>query len=296
MRKDKSTKVEMEKFRSGVLATVQDNDPPMTVRHAFYLAVAGGLVDKSEKGYRYVQDAVRVLRLNDDLDWNEIVDNVRSVHVRPAWSSPGSILQGAAAGYRRDFWSGCDEGRGSEERPIIWVEKDAIAGLIQPVCDKWQVPLVVARGNPSVSLLHDVAENHVYPDTTIYHLTDYDGAGMSMSKGGFRKPGGLAHDLSAEHSCYVTVKRIAVTEQQIKKFKLPTRPPKSGDRAQYGFSSKYAVELDAMSGQQLRDVVEESIRHHVDPDRPEWQAHLAQEKLDRARLTAIAKRELKKAK
>jgi len=172
MRKDKSTKAEMEKFRSEVLAIVQDNDPPMTVRHAFYLAVAGGLVEKSEKGYRYVQDAVRVLRLNDDLDWGDIVDNVRDVHVNTTWSSPGAILRTMVAWYDHDFWSGCER---SEERPIIWVEKDAIAGLIRPVCDRWQVPLVVARGNPSVSLLHDVAENHVQDETTIYHLTVQEG-------------------------------------------------------------------------------------------------------------------------
>ncbi len=288
MKRDRRTKTEMEKFRSDVLATVQDNDPPMTVRHAFYLAVGRGLVEKSEKGYRYVQDAVRVLRLNGDLDWDDIVDNVRDVHLDATWSSPGAAIHTVVGWYVRDFWSGCDESGRSEERPIIWVEKDAIAGLIQPICDKWQVPLVVARGNPSVSLLHDVALNYVLGETTIYQLTDYDGAGMSMHQGGPKKLGGLEHDLGAEHDCYVTVERIAVTEAQIKKFKLPTRPPKPGDRAQYGFSSKYAVELDAMSGQQLRDLVEQSILNHVDLD--EWAAHEKEQVAHVAQLERIAKR------
>jgi len=91
-----------------------------------------------------------------------------------------------------------------------------------------------------------------------------------------------------EHSCYVEVERIAVTPAQIKKLKLPTRPPKPGDRAQYGFSSKYAVELDAMSGQQLRDLVERSILNHVDLD--EWAVHEREQAAHIAQLGRIAKR------
>jgi len=284
-RKDKRTNAEMEKFRSDVLAIVMDHDPPMTVRHAFYLAVAAGLVDKTENGYRYLQDAVRVLRLVGELGWDAILDSVRAPRLTSTWSSAGGFIAHVVNWYGHDFWSS-SEGH-ADERPIIWVEKDAIAGVIQPVCDRWQVPLVVARGNPSVSLLHDVAENYVQAETTIYQLTDYDGSGLSMHKGGFRKPGGLEHDLSAEHGCHVTVERIAVTEQQIKKFKLPTRPPKAGDRAQYGFSAKHAVELDAMSGQQLRDLVERHILQHVDVG--EWAVHEKQEVADRAQLARIAK-------
>jgi len=40
----------------------------------------------------------------------------------------------------------------------IWLEKDALAGVIYPVTDLYDVPLMVARGYASLSFLHGAAE------------------------------------------------------------------------------------------------------------------------------------------
>jgi hypothetical protein len=56
------------------------------------------------------------------------------------------------------------------------------------------------------------------------------------------------------------LKRLAVTEEQIDEWNLPTRPTKRSDSRARSFGSSVSVELDAIDPRRLRSPVERAIR------------------------------------
>ena len=47
--------------------------------------------------------------------------------------------------------------RNQEKYVEVWVEKDALSGVLEPIVDEYHVPLMVNRGYSSVSAMHDAA-------------------------------------------------------------------------------------------------------------------------------------------
>src|SRR6478672_3599029 len=76
--------------------------------------------------------------------------------------------------YRKSLWADADA------YVEVWLEKDALSGVVYPVNSKYDVPLMVARGYASLSFLHSAAEyiNELDVPTYIYHLGDYDPSGV----------------------------------------------------------------------------------------------------------------------
>ena len=158
--------------------------------------------------------------------------------------------------YRRDLWT--DAGRHVE----IWLEKDALAGVIYPVTDLYDVPLMVARGYSSLSFLHEAAEyiSSLDVPSHIYHLGDYDPSGVDAGNK-------IDRDLREfAPNAEIHFERIAVNPDQINAWNLPGRPTKTTDSRAKNFGET-SVELDAIAPDQLRHLVKETIQKHVNPVR-----------------------------
>jgi hypothetical protein len=146
----RATKVELEARRKAIYDIVQQSWP-MTARQVYYQATVHGIVSKDQDGYSRVQRDLTVLRRSEVIPYDWIVDNTRRI-IRPyTCSSPREALQNAADGYRKSLWDGINA------HVEIWIEKDALSGVISPVTDKYDVPLMVARGYSSLSFLHKAA-------------------------------------------------------------------------------------------------------------------------------------------
>jgi hypothetical protein len=52
-----------------------------------------------------------------------------------------------------DLWAA------AEEYVEIWLDKDALSGVIYPVTSLYDCPLMIARGYPSLSHLHGAASD-----------------------------------------------------------------------------------------------------------------------------------------
>ena len=55
------------------------------------------------------------------------------------------MIRSAADGYRVDLWT---------DQPLyceVWIEKDAAVGVVEPVCEEYDVPLFSCRGYNSSS-------------------------------------------------------------------------------------------------------------------------------------------------
>jgi hypothetical protein len=249
----RATKVEVEERRAQLLAIVEDGQP-MTVRQVFYQATVKGIVKKTEAGYTsLVQPDLTLLRRTGKLPYDWLVDNSRTVHRSYTFDSVAEALEDAARTYLKSLWTNMPV------RVQVWLEKDALAGVIEPVTRQYDVPLFVARGYASLSFLHDAAEdiNDLDVPVYIFHLGDYDPSGVNAGEAIDRTLREMAPDAE------IHFERIAVTQEQIRDWDLPTRPTKTEDTRAAKFGEAESVELDAIDPQRLRDLVQEAIERHM---------------------------------
>jgi hypothetical protein len=253
----------------------------MTVRQAFYQLETLGIVEKTEGGYRQVQQQILKMRREGLLSWDFITDGTRWQRKPRSYADAGDYIEQVSRSYRRDLW------QGQRVRLEIWLEKDALADVIVDVTARWDVSLMVSRGQSSATFLHSAATtaSEAWKDaaasTYIYALYDFDA-------GGERAYRTIERELPAGHGYGVPihVERLAVTRQQIVDWSLPTRPPKRSDPQAAQWGETPAVELDAIDPQTLEELVESAITRHIDGDA--WLVERAVEREECAGLLALA--------
>jgi hypothetical protein len=224
----------------------------MTVRQVFYQATVHGLVEKAESGYAKVQVDLTKMRRDGSLPYDWLADNTRWQRKPTTFEE---ALKETAAFYRKALWADADS------YVEIWLEKDALAGVVYPVTSMFDVALMVARGYASLSFLHSAAEyiNRLDVQTYIYHLGDYDPSGVNAGE----KIEETLNELAPDAEIYF--ERIAVTPRQITRWNLPTRPTKASDTRSKNFGS-VSVELDAIEPNRLRRLVQDAIEQHLPAD------------------------------
>jgi hypothetical protein len=250
----RSTKAEVEARRQALFEIIEDGRP-MTVRQVFYQATVRGLVEKAESGYHKVQTDLTVMRRAGDLPYDWLADNTRWQRKPRTFDSVEQALRDTAAFYRKSLWTDADA------YVEIWLEKDALAGVIYPVTSMFDVPLMVARGYASLSFLYTAAEyiDTLTVPTFIYHLGDFDPSGVNAGE----KIEETLRELAPDANIFF--QRVAVTSEQIADWDLPTRPTKKSDTRSKGFGA-ISVELAAIEPNQLRALVQDTIECHLPPD------------------------------
>jgi hypothetical protein len=245
------------------LVRITASNQPITVRGVFYRAVAEGLVPKDEaKGYRVVQRRLVKLRVEGDIPYGWITDGSRTVHGYVRYQDADEFARNVKFRYRQDYW------RDADEYVEVWVEKEAMVGVLKPaILDEVGLNLHVTRGFPSLTYLQEAAEeiNCEWRPVYVYVLTDFDPSGRNIAER-------IEEELTER--CFdadLHVERIAVTEDQIQRYSLPTRPTKKSRRKGATYyeltHGPVSVELDAFPPNELRQIVSERIERHMDP----WQ-------------------------
>jgi hypothetical protein len=254
IKRNRSTKAEVIARRAALLAILQEIQPA-TVRQVFYQATVVGLVPKSENGYGMVQNDLVLLRRDGRVPYRWLADNTRWQRKPATFTNIESALRQAARYYRKDLWAEADR------YVEVWLEKDALAGVIAPITTAYDVPLMVSRGYASLSFLHSAAEtiSSFGVPAYLYHLGDFDPSGVNAGEKIEETIRAMAPDAE------IHFKRLAVTPAQIVHLNLPTRPTKTTDSRSKGFGD-ISVELDAMTPGTLRALVEGAINEHLPPD------------------------------
>jgi len=226
----------------------------MTVRQVFYQLVSRGVIAKTEGEHR--QTVVRLLtamRRAGEMPFGWIGDNTRWMRKPRTYSSMQDMLALTAQTYRRALW---DNQNAYVE---IWLEKDALAGVVYQETDPWDVPLMVTRGYPSLSYLYEAAEaiGECGKPAYLYYFGDWDPSGVDITRSVERGIREFAPNAQ------IVFERIAITPQQIGELRLPTRPTKNTDSRSKNFSGE-SVEVDAIPPAVLRGLVKECIEKHID--------------------------------
>jgi hypothetical protein len=177
IKRRRATKAEVEARRSTLLEIVSDMKP-MTVRQVFYQASVRNLVEKSEAGYAKVQTDLAHMRRAGELPYDWLADNTRWQRKPRTFNSVQQALDDTARLYRKALWADADA------YVEVWLEKDALAGVVVPITALYDVPLMVARGYASLSFLHSAADyiGDLEVPTHIYHFGDFDPSGVNAAE------------------------------------------------------------------------------------------------------------------
>lgn len=255
-RRRRATKAEMGE-RAQFLCDYAEEHGPITVRGLYYQAEVHRVpgIEKDDPGYNKVQRQVLALRREGRMPYRAIADSTRWMRKPASFDSIEQALADTARFYRRSLWAD------SPDYVETWIEKDALAGVVLPVTELYDVPLMVARGFTSETFCFEAAEARRGDPRryVVYYLGDLDRAGVDAERSLEEKLRRFCDDIGVE----VVFERLAVNEEQVAEFGLPTRPPKRLSPADRKWPLSFACELDALPPGTIRALVERAIRRHV---------------------------------
>lgn len=231
----------------------------LTLRQVYYQLVASDIIPNNERSYKNLGVLINDARLAGLIDWYAIIDRTRYVRHNPHWTAPDRIVAGAAQQYARDHWEG------QPNYVEVWVEKDALVGIVGQICSELDVPFFSCRGYTSQSEMWSAARRFMNQDDKeqriILHLGDHDPSGIDMSR-----------DIQERLDLFeadVRVERIALTMNQIEELQPPPNPAKLTDSRCGGYISRYGYsswELDALDPQYISKLITNEVTKYVDMD------------------------------
>ncbi len=274
----------------------------LTLRQLFYQHVARGLIPNTERSYKRLGKIVNDARMAGLIDWDHIVDRTRNVRSIAHWKDPAEIIDATARSFKVDLWA-------TQENYVeVWIEKDALVGVIEGICRELDVPYFSCRGYTSQSemwsasqrLLERVLEGkHVY----VIHLGDHDPSGIDMTRDiDDRLSVFVASDyvrakteedgveLDDDAASYInrrakealglfTVDRIALTMAQVRQYNPPPNPAKVTDSRAAGYIRKYgneSWELDALDPPVMTQLIRDSVEALIEGI--PWDEEIARER------------------
>jgi hypothetical protein len=258
----KRSKADMTAIRDTIIAVIEQ-DPPMTVRQVFYQLVARGAIEKSEAQYKgTVIRLMGEMRLSGAMPWEWVVDESRRVRITQTFDNVADAVEQTAQFYRRSALAQSNDYLG------IWCEKDTLAGVMEPITDEYDVPLMISHGMSSLTFVHGSAleikraAQHE-KKTYIYQFGDKDPSGEVIARSLERRLTEMCEQLDCPPP---RVKRVALTEAHIKRYKLPTRPTKLKGNTHAADFKGPSVELDALPPRILRNMLRTVIERHISPE------------------------------
>lgn len=223
-------------------------------------------------------------RLAGLIDWEAIEDRTRNLQSLAHWKHPSEIMTAAADQYRIDRW------KDQTHRPEVWIEKDALAGVIEPVCQEFDVSYLACRGYMSQSEMWASAQrmlrrwNDRQQTPVIIHLGDHDPSGIDMTRD--------IQDRICVFGCdMVIMNRIALNLDQVEFYKLPPDPAKVTDSRCQGYIERFgdeSWELDALDPKTLRDLIRKEMREWMEEDL--YAAQVVREQQQREKLGKAAQK------
>lgn len=259
IKRERRSRERVEQLDAQIIAVLSE-DHPQSVRHVFYRMTDPRLpepVEKSDRGYRHVQDRCVKLRRAGEIPYHWIADMSRRGYFTNTYQGAADFLRRMRGLYRADLW------RDAEYRCEVWVESRSIASVLMAECKELAVDLFPCGGFSSLSFIHEAAEQNNRLDDdrplVIIYVGDYDPAGVLIDQSLERE---MRQHLRPDIE--LTFDRLAINERQIETFNLPTKPRKAGDRRSLHIAE--TVEAEAMPAHILRKLLRYQIEYLLPPD------------------------------
>lgn len=237
---------------NGILNEYRGMGYRLSLRQLYYQLVARDFIENSQKSYKRIGNLISDARLAGLIDWDMIEDRNRETVIPTAWESPAQIVRAAANQFRVDRWEG------QTNYVEVMVEKDALSGILVPVCVEKHVRFTANKGYSSSSamyeagkrihrmlMLHENSVNSVH----IFYLGDHDPSGIDMTRdirerliqfSGIQEK---IEDMGYVIEDFIRIHRLALNYDQVEQWQPPENPAKQTDsrfeayEAEFGTSS-----------------------------------------------------------
>lgn len=255
-----------------IIAAYRAQGFTLTLRQLYYQFVARALIPNKQSEYKRLGSIVDDGRKAGLIDWSAIEDRTRNLESPSTWHSPQEILDAVANQYKENPWLV------QSWWPEVWIEKDALTGVIEPVCTEMRVPYISCRGYMSSSEVYAAgkrlqARRKGGKRPVILHLGDHDPSGLQMTDD-------VSERLAMFARMGITVNRLALNMDQVEQYNPPPNPAKETDSRFEGYRAEHgdeSWELDALEptviDRLIRDALDEMIEPGPWSDSMEQEAH-----------------------
>lgn len=305
-----------------ICATYAEQGYDLTLRQLYYQFVARGYIPNTQKDYSRLGEIVNRARLSGMLDWDYIIDRTRNLASLAHWTTPDEIVRAAASSFRFDMW------QNQPVRVEVWVEKEALAGVVGQVAERYDCAWFSCRGYVSQSEQWRAAQRHLrYLEdgqaVVVLHLGDHDPSGIDMTRDISDRLHKFIYtewarnnvdELDGDYT-YTTIEnhifehvvenrdedppvdvphsihRIALNYDQVEEYNPPPNPAKLTDSRSAGYVAEHGYEsweLDALPP----DVLDDLIASHIEALRDEeaWIDRAVEQEREREVLDAASSR------
>lgn len=259
---------------NNIVTTYKAQGYDLTLRQVYYQFISRDLLPErwadaatgstnNQRAYKNLGELINSGRLAGVIDWHSIEDRTRELTRNSHWDGPEDIIQAAASSFAIDKWVGQDY------RVEVWVEKDALEGVIAKPCKELDISYFSCRGYTSQTSMWDAAMRmKEYSEdgkkVLVLHLGDHDPSGKDMSRD--------IEDrimLFTEHECDIEIRRIALNMNQIEQYSPPPNPAKITDSRAKAYIEEYgdeSWELDALEPKVISQLITDHVLSVRDED------------------------------
>jgi len=248
---------------NAILNAMKREGYTLTLRQLYYQFVARGLMENKQENYKRLGNIIDKARKAGLVDWDAIEDRTRFLRYIRNYRGPTHFLQNQLSYYAEDLW------RNQDAYAEVWIEKDALIGVIERPCNEWRVPYFACRGYPSSSELYEAGKRlgrkvDQGKNVFVFYLGDHDPSGLDMTRSN-------DESLSMFGRSYdINVVRLALNMDQVEEFNPPPNPAKDTDSRYGAYADQYGEEsweLDALRPSVIDGLIRDTIEKIVDGDK-----------------------------
>lgn len=165
---------------NGIIEEYSSRGYSLTLRQLYYQLVSRAIVANKLAEYKKLSNLLKEGRMGGIVDWDAIEDRLRVPYTPFNIGGPDEAMKTLISQYA------LNRQEGQECYMEVWVEKDALSGVLKRVTSKYHVPIMVNRGYSSVTAMFDSYERFrdaiVKKDQVVnlLYLGDFDPSGLDM--------------------------------------------------------------------------------------------------------------------
>lgn len=262
-----------------ILAAYEAQGYDLSLRQLYYQLVSRNIVPNTERSYKNIGNLVSDGRLAGLIDWDMIKDRGREMVQNSHWNTPADIIRSAAQSFRIDRWT--DQPNYVE----VMVEKQALEGVLVPVCRELDIPFTANKGYSSSSAMYEASKRFIQrfeegKELHVIYLGDHDPSGIDMTRDVLDRldlfikcSTDRANEVGPNELESISVNRIALNMDQIDELNPPENPAKITDSRAASYMARFgnsSWELDAIEPATLASLVRGAVTPLIDQRR--WKA------------------------
>lgn len=272
-----------------IIDDYEAQDLRLTGRQLYYQFVSRDWLPNTERSYKNLLSLLADARYAGMVDWNAIEDRGRVADLPRCWSSINDLVDAAINQFKLPAW---------DDQPVyceLWVEKQALAGVLEPLARKFRVPLMVNKGYSSASAMYEAA-NRIEEaveggsrQSIVFYLGDHDPSGEDMVRDIEARLNEFVPDIVEP----IEVKKLALTMRQVQQYDPPPNPAKKTDARYAAYAAKHGTEsweVDALPPNVLAQIIRDTF--NVVIDQKKFDEVVAKEKKDSNRVRLAVKKAL----